>query len=105
MADKVLTANRLSDGISVWLDAAGTWNEQLQSAFVARHKEAVEALEATGKQAFADNKVVDVNVVDVEEVDGVLRPLRMRERIRAEGPSIAYAAGYAGLTATAAPAA
>lgn len=105
MADKVLTANRLSDGISVWLDAAGNWNEQLHAAFVARHKEAVDALEATGRQAFADNKVVDVNVVDVEEVDGVLRPLRMRERIRAEGPTIAYAAGYAGLIATAAAAA
>ncbi|HVK90812.1 MAG TPA: DUF2849 domain-containing protein [Mycoplana sp.] len=97
MAEKVLTANRLADGISVWLDAAGNWNESLQDAFVARHKEAVEALEATGRQAFADNKVVDVNVVDVEEVDGVLRPLRMRERIRAEGPSVPYAAGYAGL--------
>ena len=48
MADKVLTANRLSDGISVWLDAAGNWNERLQSAFVARHKEAVEALEGRG---------------------------------------------------------
>ena len=105
MADKVLTANRLSDGVSVWLDASGNWNEQLQDAFVARHKEAVDALEATGRQAFADNKVVDVNVVDVEDLGGVLRPLRMRERIRAEGPSIAYAAGYAGLTATAASAA
>lgn len=105
MADKVLTANRLCDGVSVWLDAAGIWNEQLQAAFVARHKEAVEALEATGRQAFADNEVVDVNVVDVEEVDGELRPLRMRERIRALGPTIAYAAGYAGLTATAASAA
>ena len=104
MADKVLTANRLSDGISVWLDAAGNWVESLQDAFVARHAEAVSALEATGKAAFADNKVVDVNVIDVEEVDGVLRPLRMRERIRAEGPTIAYAAGYAGLNATAAPA-
>lgn len=100
MAEKVLTANRLADGISVWLDAAGNWNESLQSAFVARHKEAVDALEATGKQAFTDNKVVDANVVDVEEVDGVLRPLRMRERIRAEGPSIPYAAGYAGLNLT-----
>lgn len=97
MVQKVLTANRLTDGISVWLDAAGNWNESLQAAFVARHKEAVKALEATGRQAFADNKVVDVNVVDVEDVDGVLRPLRMRERIRAEGPSIPYAAGYAGL--------
>ncbi|MBD9372421.1 DUF2849 domain-containing protein [Rhizobium sp. ARZ01] len=100
MAEKVLTANRLADGISVWLDASGNWNESLQDAFVARHKEAVEALEATGRQAFADNKVVDANVVDVVEVDGLLRPLRMRERIRAEGPSIIYAIGYAGLKTT-----
>ncbi|HEV7318314.1 MAG TPA: DUF2849 domain-containing protein [Ensifer sp.] len=98
MVSKVLTANRLSDGISVWLDAAGNWVEQLQDAFIARHAEAVDALEATGKQAFADNKVVDANVVDVEEVNGTLRPLRMRERIRAEGPSIPYAAGYNGLS-------
>ncbi|ANK72246.1 DUF2849 domain-containing protein [Ensifer sp. ENS07] len=98
MVSKVLTANRLSDGISVWLDAAGNWVEQLQDAFIARHAEAVTALEATGKQAFDDNKVVDANVVDVEEINGTLRPLRMRERIRAEGPSIPYAAGYNGLS-------
>ena len=97
MVSKVLTANRLADGISVWLDASGNWVESLQDAFIARHAEAVAALEATGKTAFSDNKVVDVNVVDVEEVDGILRPLRMRERIRAEGPSIAYAPGYHGL--------
>jgi hypothetical protein len=62
----------------------------------------VTALEATGKQAFDDNKVVDANVVDVEEINGTLRPLRMRERIRAEGPTIVYAIGYSGLAATAA---
>lgn len=100
MVDKVLTANRLSDGISVWLDASGNWSESLQDAFVARHAEAVAALEATGKIAFDDNKVVDVNVVDVEEADGVLRPLRMRERIRAEGPTIDYATGFKGLTSS-----
>ena len=98
MADKVLTANRLSDGISVWLDASGNWVESLQDAFIARHAEAVTALEATGKAAFADNKVVDVNVIDIEEIAGVLRPLRMRERVRAEGPTIDYAPGYKGLT-------
>ncbi|WP_438748784.1 DUF2849 domain-containing protein [Pararhizobium sp. O133] len=98
MADKVLTANRLSDGISVWLDASGQWVESLQHAFVARHAEAVTALEATGKAAFADNKVVDVNVIDIEEVGGVLRPLRLRERVRSEGPTIDYAPGYKGLS-------
>ena len=100
MADKVLTANRLSDGISVWYDADGNWSESLQDAVVAHDKETADALEAKGKQAYAENRVVDVNVIDVEQVGGVLRPLRMRERIRAEGPSIEYAAGFAGLNAT-----
>ena len=99
MADKVLTANRLSDGIAVWLNASGQWGEALQEALVARHAEAVGALEEIGRQSFADNKVVDVNVVDVQEVDGILRPLRLRERIRAEGPTIDYAAGYAAANA------
>ncbi|MBW8283295.1 MAG: DUF2849 domain-containing protein, partial [Rhizobium sp.] len=36
----------------------------------------------------------DVNVIDVEEKNGQLRPLRLRERIRAEGPTIAYADGH-----------
>ena len=97
MVEKVLTANRLADGISVWLDASGNWVESLQDAVVARQAGAVAAREATGKRSFGENKVVDVNVVDVEEVDGTLRPLRMRERIRAEGPSIPYAPGYSGL--------
>ena len=94
MADKLLTANRLTDGIAVWLDASGAWNEALQSALVARHTEAVTALEEIGKRDFSANLVVDVNVVDVEEVNGLIRPLRLRERIRAAGPTMDYAPGY-----------
>lgn len=94
MADKVLTANRLSDGISVWLDAGGQWTERLQDALVARHPEAVAALEAIGKRDFAENKVLELAVVDVHEVNGEIRPLRLRERIRAAGPSIDYAPGF-----------
>ena len=94
MADKVLTGNRLTDGIAVWLNAAGTWGEKLQDALVARHEEAVKSLEDIGKRDFAANLVVDVNLVDVVEVNGRLRPLRLRERIRAEGPTMEYAPGY-----------
>jgi len=94
MGDKVLTANRLTDGIAVWLDATGTWVTSLQDALVARHAEAVTALEAIGKKSYADNLVVDVAVVDVQETDGVLWPLRLRERIRAQGPTMEYAPGY-----------
>lgn len=94
MTGKVLTANRLGDGIAVWLDASGQWSEHLQQALVARHAEAVASLEAIGKRDFAENRVVDVAVVDVGEVDGRLWPTRLRERIRAAGPSIAYASGF-----------
>jgi hypothetical protein len=94
MADKVLTANRLTDGISVWLAADGEWKTSFQDALVARHAEAEAALEAIGKKAYADNMVVDVNLIDVQETNGILWPLRLRERIRAEGPTMEYAAGY-----------
>lgn len=94
MVDKVLTANRLSDGIAVWLDASGQWSEDLQSALVARHAEAEASLEEIGKRDFSANKVVDVNIVDVSEENGQLRPIRLRERIRAAGPTMHYADGF-----------
>jgi hypothetical protein len=90
MTYKVLTANRLSDGIAVWLDANGSWITSLQNALVARHAEAEASLEAIGKRDFAANRVLDVNLIDVDEEAGVLKPLRLRERIRAEGPTVQY---------------
>ena len=94
MTAKVLTANRFTDGIAVWLDAAGNWSEDLQTALVARHAEAVASIEEIGKRDFAANKVVDLAVIDVQDVDGRIWPTRVRERIRAAGPTIAYAPGY-----------
>jgi hypothetical protein len=88
---RVLTANRLTDGISVWLGANGEWVVSLRDAFLARHEDAVAAIEAAGRQALADNCVVDVNVIEIEETDAGPRPYRLRERIRADGPSIDYA--------------
>ncbi|WP_419908643.1 DUF2849 domain-containing protein [Hoeflea sp.] len=85
---KVLTANRLSDGIAVWLGANGQWLENIDNALIARHQEAVDALEEAGKSAFNKNLVVDVDLIDVEETDGDIYPIRLRERIRAAGPTI-----------------
>ena len=90
MATKVLTANRLGDGISVWMGSDGQWTVSLKDAFLARHDDAVAALEAAGREAVADNRVVDVNVIDVEETESGPRPFRLRERIRADGPTIDY---------------
>lgn len=87
---QVLTANRLTDGIAVWYDRDGKWNEWIGRSVVANTQEEAADLEAIGKKAFADNVVLDVNLVEVEEIEGQIRPLRLRERIRAEGPTIEY---------------
>ena len=88
MIVKVLTANRLIDGQAVWLAADGAWREAMDDALIARHEEAITALEAAGKLAARDNLVVDVNVIDVEEREEGLYPVRLRERIRLSGPTI-----------------
>lgn len=83
---KVLTANRLIDGIAIWYADAG-WIETLAGAEIAADKSAEERLEAVGKKAFADNFAVDIDLIDVQIVDGAIVPLRLRERIRAAGPT------------------
>lgn len=85
---KLLTANRLMDGEVVWLAEDGAWVEEIAKAGLAREKEDIERLEEAGRAAQARNEVVDVNLIDVEIVDGTVRPVRLRERIRAAGPSI-----------------
>ena len=84
---KILTANRLTDGECIWY-GHGAWAETIDGAELAVDKEAEARLEAVGKAAFAANLVLDVAIIDVELVDGAIRPTRLRERIRAAGPTV-----------------
>ncbi|CDX24029.1 conserved hypothetical protein [Mesorhizobium sp. ORS 3324] len=84
---KVLTANRLSDGIAVWY-ADGGWAETIGHADLAQDKAAEDRLEAIGAAAAANNEVVDVNLIDVTVANGLVEAVRLREKIRAAGPTI-----------------
>jgi hypothetical protein len=111
----VLTANRLSDGIAVFLAADGGWVECVDGAAVARSAEEVQALQAQGARDAARNLVVEPYLAEVAErtadTGDRLLPHRMRERLRVEGPSIladvpgylAPGAGSASHRATARP--
>jgi hypothetical protein len=80
----VVSANRLGDGVVVFLDAAGQWTDRLQHAAVARDADAAERLLEQGRAQGAG--VIDVFLVAVtEEADGVLEPVSLREKIRASG--------------------
>jgi len=84
---KILTANRLTDGEAVWFAADGTWAETIDVAETVGDKAGEARLEAIGKAAYDNNEVVDVNLIDVSVVNGPIQPLRLREVIRAAGPS------------------
>jgi hypothetical protein len=81
---QVASANRLVDGVVVFLDDAGGWTTELGKAALARDKRAGEILlERARAEAFT---VVDPYLVAVaEDDDGRLEPLSLREKIRASG--------------------
>lgn len=81
---QVASANRLVDGIVVWLDDAGQWTERLENAAIARDTRSSEILlERARAEAFT---VIDPFLVAVtEDDDGTIEPLSLREKIRASG--------------------
>jgi hypothetical protein len=81
---QVASANRLADGVVVFLDDTGGWTVALSNAALARDKRAGEILlERARAEAFT---VVDPYLVAVsEDDDGRLEPLSLREKIRASG--------------------
>jgi hypothetical protein len=84
----VLTANRLQDGIVVYLAADGGWVESIEGALIARSADEARSLQAQGAHDAARNVVVEPYLAEVAESGGRPVPARMRERVRVEGPSV-----------------
>ncbi|MEQ1941307.1 DUF2849 domain-containing protein [Mesorhizobium sp. VNQ89] len=84
---KILTANRLNDGEAVWFGKDGVWIETIEASDIVGDKDGEARLEAIGKAASDNNEVVDVNLIDIDVLDGVIVPQRLREKIRAAGPT------------------
>jgi hypothetical protein len=80
----VASANRLADGMVVFLDDAGQWTPRLDRAALARDSRSTEILlERARAEQFS---VVDPFLVAVtEDDDGTIEPLSLREKIRASG--------------------
>jgi hypothetical protein len=85
---QVLTANRLKDGEVVYLDAAGHWVEDLGGAKLLANAAEGEAALAAGVEAERALKVVHAYLFDVTGQGQALKPVKMREIIRAAGLTI-----------------
>lgn len=82
-AYKIVTANHLLEGHSVFLSEHG-WTVDHQKSCVANGADEVAALEALGRKAETSNQVVGVYLVDVMlDSDGRPEPIHYREKMRA----------------------
>ena len=89
MTYKILTANRLEDGLVIYLGQNG-WNTDPDNAIRAYDDDQAAVLEYQGKQAAQHNEVADPYLIDLDNDS----PVRWRETIRANGPTVRPDLGY-----------
>ena len=94
---QVLTANRLSDGLAVYWVDPGRWTGDVAEATVLGDAGALAAAlsvaQATATGADGKPQVVEIYGISVETPPGATghlapMPVRLRERIRALGPTV-----------------
>jgi len=95
MTFKILTANRLDDGLVVYLGEGG-WTADIDVARRAHDDGTAAALDYQGRQAAGRNEVADPYLIDLDDDadndEGA--PVRLRETIRANGPTVRLDLGY-----------
>lgn len=85
---QLITANRLRDGIAVFMTRAGEWSETIDEAVLALEPEAARALEARAREDERKTLVTGAYLIDAERRDGRVRAAHIRERMRALGPTV-----------------
>jgi hypothetical protein len=85
----VIIANALADGLVVFQTASG-WTHDIALAETLDGKEASEAALQRARADEATNLVVDPTVIEVRREAAHLVPVKLRERIRAEGPTTGH---------------
>ena len=84
----VISANKLSDGIVVFLSHDNRWTEQLSQARLLADKAALESATKRAGEDASRNLVVDVLPVEVTVTPEGAVPKHIRDRIRATGPTV-----------------
>ena len=88
MSHQMVTANRLSDGVVVYLTADGRWSTSVNEGHFVTDDEA-DALLKSADKSIDDCTVVDAYLIAVEAAGTDVRPIRFREQVRAKGPTVA----------------
>ena len=87
MTGQIVTANRLADGAVVFRTAAGGWSTRVVDAALVEGANAAAALEA-GQADARRQVVVGPYLADAVAGPDGPEPVELRERIRAQGPTV-----------------
>lgn len=90
---QVMTANRLRDGEVVFLTRAGVWSEKIDDAVLAQEPQAVAALETRANEDVKSTHITGQYLFDAERIEGKIRAIHIRERIRTLGPTVRFDLG------------
>ncbi|HET8727840.1 MAG TPA: DUF2849 domain-containing protein [Alphaproteobacteria bacterium] len=82
----ILAGNELLSGGAVYFSRHGRWIDDLQQARLFG-KDEIEARDAVIAASKATGRIVGIEIESASLVDGRIVPDRMRERIRAGGPT------------------
>ena len=88
MTQQLVVANRLTDGVVVYLTTEGEWSKSIEHGHVADNEADAGALLDIAARAARHQFVVDPYLIETMEDGGKRRPTRLRERIRATGPTV-----------------
>jgi hypothetical protein len=84
---EIITANTLSDGRVVFQTAFG-WTFHIDEAALLNTEQETAAALARAEIDAAENRVVEPYAIAVSRSHDEVTPVRLRERIRALGPSV-----------------
>jgi len=85
---QVLTANKLGDGLVVFMTDGAAWSPWIEDAAIVTSKDAALELEGKGNIAAKANVVVGPYLIDVVDDNGRPRAALIREHIRTLGPTV-----------------
>ncbi len=85
---QMIIANRLRDGLTVFLGAGNHWVDSIGQGLIARSADEASRLLDAAQAAAACNVVVNPYLIAIDEGDRNPSPLEWREAIRAFGPTV-----------------
>ncbi|MCH2185905.1 DUF2849 domain-containing protein [Myxococcota bacterium] len=85
---QIVIANRLRDGLVVFLGNEKQWVLQVRDCSPATDENHAAELLSFAEAAEANQEIVGPSLIEVEIREGVPTPIKMREAIRALGPTI-----------------